>query len=294
MIAGSGLQLCCMLDLEGISVTYIAGGEPADYQRGDCMQEEKNLIRELSESALTVYLRMQNLAALQKHTPGCIVWKGKNKKYAYWQVRKDGRQLQRYIRSENLESVRAQIEKLKQWRKRLCELRTYFRKLKRILRVLGMLWDSVWEKYLQLKKNREEEQARREAAMLVASTKAYSENYRHMTDKGDMVASKSEEIISNTLFAMGVPYEYEKVFTLSNGQKVKPDFTIRKSDGTVFLWEHVGLPEDAAYMEKHEWKMRQYEKCGFTRSKNLILTFDEKGALSASEVRRMIELYHLA
>ena len=133
----------------------------------------------------------------------------------------------------------------------------------------------------------------RAAAKAVAESKKYSSNYRHMTDKGDMVASKSEVIIADTMFALGIDYEYEKEFQLANGRVVKPDFTIRKKDGSIALWEHVGLPDDPEYMAKHEWKVREYEKCGFTRSKNLILTFDKNGTLSTAEIRRAIELYEL-
>ena len=257
------------------------------------MHDEKSYVTETCEAALLVYLRMQKLAALLPHSPGCIVWKGQGKRYPYWQIRENGRQKHRYVKKEELEGVRKRIREMQGWLKKLQELRAYFRKLKRILKVLGSPWESVLAKYELARRGKREEQARREAAQVVANSKKYSSNYRHMTDKGDMVASKSEVLIADTLFALGIDYEYEKEYRLSNGQVVKPDFTIRKKNGDIVFWEHAGLPDDPDYMAKHEWKVREYEKCGFTRSKNLILTFDKNGALSSAEIRRMIELYEL-
>ncbi len=257
------------------------------------MHDEKSYIAETCEAALLVYLRMQKLAALLPHSPGCIVWKGPGKRYPYWQIREKGRQKHRYVKKGELEGVRKRIKEMQGWLKKLQDLRAYFRKLKRILKVLGSSWENVLGKYELVRQSKQEEQARREAAQAVADSKKYSSNYRHMTDKGDMVASKSEVSIADTLFALEIEYSYEKEFRLSNGRVVKPDFTIRKKDGAIVLWEHVGLPDDPDYMAKHEWKVREYEKCGFTRSKNLILTFDKNGALSSAEIRRMIELYEL-
>ena len=257
------------------------------------MLDEKSYVTETCEAALLVYLRMQKLAALLPHTPGCIVWKGPGKRYPYWQIREKGRQRHRYVKKGELEGVRKKIREMQGWLKKLQELRAYFRKLRRILRVLGVAWETVLENYEKVKLGKQEDAARREAAKAVAESKKYSSNYRHMTDKGDMVASKSEVIIADTMFALGIDYEYEKEFQLANGRVVKPDFTIRKKDGSIALWEHVGLPDDPEYMAKHEWKVREYEKCGFTRSKNLILTFDKNGTLSTAEIRRAIELYEL-
>ena len=257
------------------------------------MFDEKSYVTETCEAALLVYLRMQKLAALLPHSPGCIVWKGPGKRYAYWQIRENGRQKHRYVKKGEVEEVRRRIREMQGWLKRLQEVRAYFRKLKRILRVLGRRWERVWESYELAKQNMREEEARKQAAMAVAGVKKYSSNYRHMTDKGDLVASKSEVSIADTMFALGIDYSYEQEFRVANGIVVKPDFTIRKKDGSIILWEHVGLPEDPDYMAKHEWKVREYEKCGFTRSKNLILTFDKNGTLSHAEIRRAIEIYEL-
>ena len=120
----------------------------------------------------------------------------------------------------------------------------------------------------------------------------YAENYKHLTDKGEQVASKSELIIANTLYTYGLKYEYERVLII-NGISYKPDFTIWRSDGTMILWEHAGLMDDPEYARKFENKILQYQKVGFNQAKNLIVTYDEKGAFTAIEVRRMLELYKL-
>lgn len=122
--------------------------------------------------------------------------------------------------------------------------------------------------------------------------KEICQNYKHITDKGEAVASKSELVIANLLYAYGIQYEYEKEINV-NGVVYKPDFTVGRSNGTMLLWEHVGLMDDPEYARKFEQKMMQYQNAGYTQSKNLIVTYDENQSFSASEVRRMIELYQL-
>ena len=107
------------------------------------MLDEKSYVTETCEAALLVYLRVQRLAALLPHTPGCIVWKGPGKRYPYWQIREKGRQRHRYVKKGELEGVRKKIREMQGWLKKLQELRVYFRKLRRILRVLGVAWEIV-------------------------------------------------------------------------------------------------------------------------------------------------------
>ncbi|MBQ4537166.1 MAG: hypothetical protein II994_06065 [Lachnospiraceae bacterium] len=49
-----------------------------------------------------------------------------------------------------------------------------------------------------------------------------------ITEKGERVRSKSEKIIADKLYVMGIPYRYEYPITLSNGVRVYPDFTMLK------------------------------------------------------------------
>ncbi len=54
-----------------------------------------------------------------------------------------------------------------------------------------------------------------------------------------------------------------------------PDFTIRRSDGTLFYWEHCGMTGSETYMQRHKVKLSMYESIGIVPWKNLIVTYDD-------------------
>ncbi len=87
---------------------------------------------------------------------------------------------------------------------------------------------------------------------------------KHRTNNGEMVRSKSEVIVANTLASLGLFCEYEK--PLANPQDgsdmIRPDFTISHG-GRVFYWEHLGMLHKPQYRASWEWKMNWYHKCGY-------------------------------
>lgn len=94
-----------------------------------------------------------------------------------------------------------------------------------------------------------------------------------ITEKGERVRSKSEKIIADKLYAMGIPYRYEYPITLSNGIRVYPDFTIlimpeRKE---VYL-EHFGLLDEDKYLESTMRKLNLYGENGIFLGENLLIT----------------------
>ena len=117
-------------------------------------------------------------------------------------------------------------------------------------------------------------------------------NKRKYKQLAEQVASKSELIIANVLFALGVKYEYEREIII-DGVTYKPDFTIWRPDGSIVLWEHAGLIDDASYAWDFQQKLRKYQTAGFRQGLNLIVTADDNGAFSAVEARRMVEVYRL-
>lgn len=256
------------------------------------MENEKSFLEEMMKRYLEIDMEIKRMEEDQKHSPGCIVWKGPNKQYCYWQRRVNGKVIQDYIPPEKIKEMKTKI-KVNNWKKqRIKEQKHYLATLKKMLRSVGINEESIfteYEKHCTIKKQEGDKQL---AAKEQASKKKYAENYKHLTDKGEVVASKSELIIANILYAYGIQYEYERPITI-NGVTYKPDFTIWRPDGTMILWEHAGLMDDPEYAHKFENKLLQYQKIGFTQAKNLIVTYDENGSFSAVEVRRMLELYKL-
>lgn len=94
-----------------------------------------------------------------------------------------------------------------------------------------------------------------------------------ITEKGERVRSKSEKIIADKLYAMGIPYRYEYPVILSNSIRVYPDFTILKMPERkeVYL-EHLGLLDEETYLESTMRKLNLYSENGIFLGDNLLIT----------------------
>lgn len=110
------------------------------------------------------------------------------------------------------------------------------------------------------------------------------------SEKGERVRSKSEKIIADKLYSMGVPYKYEAPLYLSGVGTVYPDFTLYNLlERKEMYWEHLGMMDKPEYAEKAVRKILSYEKNGIYPGQNLILTFEtSKCPLNIRVVENMI------
>jgi len=111
------------------------------------------------------------------------------------------------------------------------------------------------------------------------------------TKKGERVRSKSEKIIADTFFEMGIEYKYECPIVLKGYGTVYPDFTIiSRKTGKVIYWEHEGRMDDPEYAEKAVRKIDTYLKNGIILGEGLILTFETSNyACSDRAIKKLIE-----
>lgn len=96
-----------------------------------------------------------------------------------------------------------------------------------------------------------------------------------ITERGERVRSKSEKIIADKLYMLGIPYRYEYPLILEGNIKVYPDFTILKMPErkAVYL-EHFGMMDDTDYVTKAIHKLNTYEKNRIYLGVNLFITFE--------------------
>ncbi len=116
----------------------------------------------------------------------------------------------------------------------------------------------------------------------------------HQTHKGPMVRSKSEVIISNALFARGIPYLNEKpLYYAKNKPPIFPDLTIMHPQTCeIWYWEHFGMIGDPNYAVSVCKKLTVYMSMGLTPGHGLICTFECEGApLSSVMVDKLIRFY---
>lgn len=96
-----------------------------------------------------------------------------------------------------------------------------------------------------------------------------------ITERGERVRSKSEKIIADKLYVLGIPYRYEYPLILDGGIRVFPDFTILRMPmrEEVYL-EHFGMMDDMDYVETVLSKLSTYEKNEIYLGVNLFITYE--------------------
>ena len=116
-----------------------------------------------------------------------------------------------------------------------------------------------------------------------------------ITQKDEVVRSKSEIIIANLLNSRKVPYHYEYPLQLSNGNIIYPDFfCLNKRTRQEFYWEHCGKMDDPIYTTSITQRIADYSKTRIIPGKNLILTFESaRTPLETKAIVRLIETYLL-
>jgi ATP-dependent exoDNAse (exonuclease V) alpha subunit len=118
-------------------------------------------------------------------------------------------------------------------------------------------------------------------------TVPYAEHLIHRTEKGHLVRSKSELVIANMLFQLGIPYEYERVCdgTAAPG-RLRPDFSFVTADGDLIVWEHLGMLSRPDYRRGWEWKHEWYRRNGFVDGRTLFTsTEDDQNGLDSARLR---------
>ena len=113
------------------------------------------------------------------------------------------------------------------------------------------------------------------------------------TDKGEQVRSKTEILIANALHKYKIPYRYECPLYLEGYGNIHPDFIILNvSTRTVFYWEHMGMMDDAEYVENALRRIEAYERNDIFPGETLILTYETaRHPISPRTIDQMIQRY---
>ena len=119
----------------------------------------------------------------------------------------------------------------------------------------------------------------------------HPEDKVYPTKKDEMVRSKSEVLLADMYYELGIPYRYEAGLRLKNGKKKYPDFTllnIHKRE--VIYHEHLGLMDNEEYRQANFNKLDEYRRNGIYPGKNLIITYEgERCFLNIKEIKQMIK-----
>jgi hypothetical protein len=99
----------------------------------------------------------------------------------------------------------------------------------------------------------------------------------HRTLNNELVRSKSEVIVANTLHGLGVAYAYEQQLVMKDGSRRLPDFTLSLPSRAPVYWEHLGMLESAGYRADWEAKLEWYKA-------HDVLPLDDGGGASGTLV----------
>ena len=121
------------------------------------------------------------------------------------------------------------------------------------------------------------------------------ENKNFRTIKDEIVRSKSEILIADTLNRMNIPYHYEFPIKLITEDGTKrtfhPDFLcLNRRTRKEFLWEHFGRMDDAEYATQTVSKLNLFACNGIFPGKNLITTMETATQpLNTRQIKKLAE-----
>lgn len=117
----------------------------------------------------------------------------------------------------------------------------------------------------------------------------FPENLIHRTRQDEMVRSKSEVIVANTLDSLDLSYEYEQKLAAPDDDDDYrlPDFTVYHQ-GEEYYWEHLGMLNDPSYQRDWEQKKQWYTAKGYAN--RLIISRDDlEGGIDSREIEALAE-----
>ena len=127
----------------------------------------------------------------------------------------------------------------------------------------------------------------------------YQHKYFENTDrvytsfKGEKMRSKSEVIIANILYLLGIPYHYEYPLELINGRIIYVDFLILDVKNRKEIWyEHFGMMGDMAYADHNTDRFNDIVSAGLIPGDNFIATFETYNKpLDTRTIFKILEQY---
>lgn len=114
-----------------------------------------------------------------------------------------------------------------------------------------------------------------------------------LTERGELVRSKSEKLIADKFYYRNIPYKYEPVLKFTDGSVVCPDFAILniRKRKTIYF-EHFGMMDSPDYCKAALDKMELYERNGLLIFEDIIYTMESsQKVINMVTMDRLIERF---
>lgn len=217
----------------------------------------------------------------------------------YHVVRNKGKTRRTYIKKNNLNLAKRLAKK--------SYIESIARSVKSIVRQLEALDktfndNNVYELYSKLHPNRRKlfkpiitsyEELVEKWKNKPYKSNPYTKSREILTNRGELVRSKSEKILADKFYELRIEYKYECPLILNNQTTLYPDFTfLHPFTLEEIYWEHHGLMDNPDYLKNTINKIQLYEKNGIFRGERLIVTYETgEMPLDINWVEKLLNYY---
>ena len=233
-------------------------------------------LQELSKIKVKLDKSLQKTAELE----GYLVLSNSHGRQQYHHV--DREKKKHYISTKNMKLISALAQKSYD-QALLKELLKQETQLQKILKLLPS--QNISDIYANLDPRRkslvtphfltDEQYVERWLSIKYEGKPGYDDDLKYTTDRGERVRSKSEKIIADKLYALGIPYRYEYPVYIKGYGNVYVDFVILdiKARKEIY-YEHFGKMDDPDYINRNLPKLQTYPQNDIVLGKNFIATFE--------------------
>ena len=263
--------------------TNVRLGRIEFFKEKECirMKTLETLLRKEGEQLKNIISETEK--RLKKAPEGRIRITNKRGKVEYYYKNSEiGNMNGRYMRKQELDLVKRIVQKdydncvIKIAKERLKAIEQFLNKYKKTnLKEVYQQMSQSRKELLEVSLLSDEEYIKRWSQVRYEGKNFTNDAQIIVTERGERVRSKSEKIIADKLYMLGIPYRYEYPLWLDSNVKVYPDFTIlRMPQREEVYLEHFGLLDDADYMNQVVWKLNMYEKNGIYLGVNIYITHE--------------------
>ncbi|MBE5970388.1 MAG: hypothetical protein E7242_09175 [Lachnospiraceae bacterium] len=223
---------------------------------------------------------------LEKTTEGWLRITRSAGKPRYYQITQSGETTGKYLKQNEI-NIAQELAQKDYYKKYIVKAQNDISRLSKALEMLKSASDKSVYKSLNADRRKlitpfdlsDEEYAKQWENEDFEKNDFMPEHLKYSTEKGELVRSKSELLIADMYYSLGIPYRYEAGVKLKGGLVRYPDFTVlRVRDRKEFYHEHFGLLDDSEYRKKCLIKLDEYRKNGIYTGKNLIITYEGLGS----------------
>ena len=210
---------------------------------------------------------------------------------------KKRRRFYKYVRKNEVESIRLLILKRNKFKRTLRELNAKYRPWERMVKRyinkgLANLSQILVDVNKKIKNRTNTNNYRKKK---FAESK-FDKNFKVHTCANDLVRSKNEGFVADYLNEEGMDYMYEYKLNLKS-RKIgnytkqivfKPDFTVFTNDDTIYI-EFLGKMDDESYSDEWQRRKTEYEINGMKMGENLIcFSCNNAQEIDCSKLRKVI------